>query len=102
MKNVSIRLHEGFIKEAERLSRFEMVDTSAILRESLERGLADVRIEIAIELFSKGKVSVSEAADIANLGVGEMMDELVKRGVKQEINIDDIRGSLERAMKTVK
>lgn len=102
MKNISIRLKEDLIKEAERLAKLKMVDKSAIIREALENGLADIRIEIAIEMFSKGKISTGEAAEIADLSVGEMMDMLAERGIKPGISKEDLKGSLERAMKIVK
>lgn len=102
MKNISIRLSEDFMKEAERLARLELVDKSTIIREALEKGFAEIKLKIAIEMFAKGKVSTSEAANIADLSIGEMMDELVKRGLKPNITKEDIKGSLERAMRIVK
>ena len=84
MENVSIRLRKGLIREA------------------LEKGLTKLKLEMAIEMFSEGKISTTEAAEIADLGVGEMMDELVKRGIRQEITKEDLEGSLKRAMKVVK
>lgn len=102
MRNVSIRLKENFMKEAERLAILEMVDKSIIIREALEKGFADIKLEIAIEMFSKGKMSTSESAEIASLSIGEMMDELVKRGIKPGITKEDIKGSLEMALKVVK
>ena len=65
MKNVSIRLNEDFLKEAELLAKLEMVDKSVIIREALEKGFAKLKLKIAIEMFGKGKVSTSEAAEIA-------------------------------------
>ncbi len=102
MKNVSVRLSEDFMKEAERLAKLERVDKSIIIRESLEKGLVDVRLNIAINMFSMGKTSTSEAAHIAGISVGEFMDELVKRGIKPGITADDIKGSLGTALKNVK
>lgn len=102
MKNISIRLKEDFMKEAEKLAKMEMVDKSAIIREALEKGFVEVKLEIALEMFSKGKASTSEAAKIADLSVGEMMDELVKRGIIPEITKEDLKGSLERALRFVK
>ncbi|MBI4639472.1 MAG: hypothetical protein HY731_02190 [Candidatus Tectomicrobia bacterium] len=67
MRNVSIRLREDFMEEAERLARLEMVDKSVIIREALERGFAEIKLRIAIEMFAKGKASTSEAADIAGV-----------------------------------
>ena len=102
MKSISIRLREDFMKEAQKLAQLEMVDKSTIMREALEKGFADIKLEIALENFSKGKVSTSEAAKIADLSIGEMMDEIVKRGLKQQLTMDDMKGSLERALKVVK
>lgn len=102
MKIVSIRLSEDFMKEAEKLAKLEMVDKSAIIREALEKGFAEVKLKVALEMFSRSKASTSEAAGIADLSVGEMMDELVKRGLKPNITKDDIKGSLEKALKIVK
>ena len=102
MKNVSIRLREDFMKEAEKLAELELVDKSVIIREALEWGFLDVKVKVAIEMFSKDKASTSEAAEIAGLSVGEMMDELVKRGIKPNITKEDMKASLERALKIVK
>ena len=102
MENVSIRMHKRFMKEAEKLARIAMVDKSTIIREALDKGFAGVRLKIATELFGEGKVSTSEAAEISGLSVGELMDEVVKRGLKLSITREDLAGSLERALKIVK
>lgn len=101
MKNVSIRLREDFMKEAEKLAKLELVDKSVIIREALEEGFIDVKLKIAIEMFAKGKASTGEAAEIADLSIGEMMDELVKRGIRPDIAKEDLKGSLEKALKNV-
>mgnify|MGYP001598017514 CR=1 FL=1 len=102
MKNISIRLKEDIMDEAEKLANLEMVDKSVIIREALEKGFAEVKLEIAIEMFGKDKVSTSEAAKIADLSIGEMMDELVKRGLRPKINKEDLEGNSKKALKVVK
>ena len=102
MKNVSIRLKEDFMKEAEKLARLALVDKSIIIREALEKGFAEIKLEKALELYVKGKISTSEASEIADLSIGEIMDEITSRGLKVAITKENIRGSLERALKIVK
>ena len=102
MKNISVRLNEEFVKEAQKLAELEMVDKSIIIREALKKGFEDIRLETALDMFRKGKASTSEAAEIAGLSIGEMMDEIVKRGLKSHITKEDFKGSLERAMKMIK
>lgn len=101
MRNVSIRVQGKLLKQVEALARLQAVDRSAVMREALERGLAAVRLKVALELFSTGKASTSEAAEIAGLAVGEMMDELARRGLRPEITPEDLRGDVERALKLV-
>lgn len=102
MKNISIRLSDAFLKESEKLAKLQMVDKSVIVREAVEKGFAEVRLKTAVELFSEGKASTSEAAEVAGLSVGELMDELVRRGVKPSITKEDLAGSLEKALKLMK
>ncbi len=102
MKNVSIRLQKEFMEEAEKLAKLEMVDKSTIIREALEKGFAEVKLKTAVELFSEGKASTSEAAEVAGLSVGELMDELVRRGIRPSITKEDLAGSLGKAIKTLK
>ena len=102
MKNISVRLTEEFVKEAQKLAELEMVDKSIIIREALEKGFEEIRLEAALDIFRKGKASTSEAAEIAGLSIGEMMDEIIKRGLKPNITKEDLKGSLEKALKAVK
>ena len=76
--------------------------TVTISEEKFNKGFADVKLKIAVELFTASKASTSEAAEISGLSVGELMDELVKRGIKPAITKEDLAGSLERALKIVK
>ena len=102
MKSISIRLREDVVKEAKKLAELTMVDKSIILREALEKGFAQVRLDIALEKFRQGKASTSEAAEISDLSIGEFMEEAVKRGVNQNITSDNIKDSLESALKIIK
>ena len=54
MENVSIRLQKSLMKDAERLARLAMVDKSTIIREALDKGFADVKLKVAVELFAGG------------------------------------------------
>lgn len=45
--------------------------------------------ELAVKLFSEGKITVSEAAEIAHLSLGEMMELLSARGIESNITLED-------------
>ena len=101
MKNVSVRLNKEILKEAEVLAKIEKVDTSVIIREALEKGFAEIKLKTALRLFTKGKISTSEAAKIADLSIGEMMDEIVKSGLKQDFLKENIKSDFKKALKVI-
>ena len=102
MKNVSIRLEKEYMEDAQKIAKLEKVDKSAVIREAIERGMAEVKLEAALDLFSKEKVSTGEASEIAGISVGEMMDEIVKRGLRPNITKEDVKDSLKNALKLIK
>ncbi len=102
MKNVSIRMDDAFLKDAERISRLGNTDKSLVMRKAFEKGMAGVKLETALELFATEKASTSEAAYIAGLGIGEFMEQAAKRGIRQALTPADLRGSLESALEAVK
>ena len=102
MQNISVRLEDNFMKEVGKLAKLERVDKSMLIREALEKGLTEIKLETALDLFCKGKTSTSEAADIANISVSEFMEESVKRGIKSGINIDDLNDTILTALKVVR
>lgn len=102
MKNISFRANEDIMREVEKLAKLEYTDKSLVLREALEMGLEEMKLKTALRLFAEGKASTSEAAEIADISVGEMMDKLTARGIKPDIDEADLKGSLETAMKKLR
>ena len=60
--------------------------------------IQDIEKELAIKLFSEGKTTISESAEIAELSVGEMMELLVDRGIKSKITLKDYEEGLSTAI----
>ncbi len=102
MKMFSLRASEDLLKEVDRLAKVSKVDKSLVLREALEKGFEKVRLETAIKLFSEERLTVSEAANLAGISVGEMMSELRKVGISSGITQEEIEGSLKLALDVIK
>lgn len=102
MKMFSLRASKDTLREAERLSRIAKVDKSLVLREALEKGLEKIRIETATKLFSEGKLSLTEAANTAGISAGEMMDKLREAGINSKITLEELKGTLDKALKVIK
>ncbi len=61
-----------------------------------------VKKQKAVDLYRDGKVSLSDAAKIADVNIYDMIDLLIKAGIKSDYSSEDMkkeRGILERLMK---
>ena len=67
-------------------------DEDEALREALSTWLAvkpQVRLEVAIEFFREGTVTLNRAAEIAGLNRWQFQDIVTQRGLKLEVEADD-------------
>lgn len=96
-RNVSVRLDEDLVREVDELAAMENIDRSQLLRYVFKQGLEQHRLELAITRYAQGELSVSEAADLAGVAVGEFMDKLVERGIQADLSITELEDSLENA-----
>jgi predicted HTH domain antitoxin len=63
----------------------------------LEDAVKRWKIEKAAKLYKEGRISLSEAAKIAELPIDEMITELVKRDVRSDLTAEEYRESLKEA-----
>ena len=101
LKNISIRVPNEIIEDSEELAGYEYTEKSMILRDALRIGIDELKKKIAIKLYTQEKVTISEAAAIANISVGEMMEILAKQGIRAHIKIEDISESLKNALEII-
>ncbi len=101
MKTVltTVRLPEKILKTLDERAKEERLDRTTVIREFLEEAIRNWKIEEVVKLYKEGKVSTSGAANRAGLSVGEMMEELVKRGVKSDLTVEEYKESLSTAFK---
>lgn len=95
MKVKTVRLREDKIQEIERIAEEEGKLVSEVLREVVERGLREYRIERAIDRHLKGLLSQGAAAEEAGLTIQEFHQELKKRGYTLRIDAELIEAELE-------
>lgn len=104
MRNVvtTVRLPEKIIKILDERAKKEHLDRTVILREFLEESIKIWKIKESVKLYKEGKISLSEAAKIAELSIDEMMDDLVKRGIRSDLTVEEYKESLDKAFKLFK
>lgn len=96
-RNVSVRLDDELVQQVDELADMENLDRSQLLRHVLQEGLEQYRLELAVKQYAENERTVSEAAVLAGVPVGEFMDKLVERGIQADLSVTDLEDSLEHA-----
>jgi predicted HTH domain antitoxin len=94
---VSARLPKDRIKQIEEIAQEEKVDKSSILERALEQYTREWALKKALELYRNGKITLSRAAEIADLSIWEIIDILKKRKVILQYDV----GDFEEDMRTI-
>jgi len=81
-KHVRARVPEDIYEAIETIREEEQTDRSSAIKQLLERGIEDWRIDIAVRRYGEGTVSIGRAAEIADVSIWRLLDPLEERGVE--------------------
>ncbi len=96
MKTISLRLDEKTLKKTREIADFEKLERSDALRQSIAVGLGVLSKRIAVEKYSSGSFSLSEAASFAGISAGEMVEFLAQKGIKANYSLKEAEESYNR------
>jgi predicted HTH domain antitoxin len=86
---ISARLPKDRIKLIEEIAQEEKIDKSSILERALEQYIREWALKKALELYRNGKITLSRAAEIADLSIWEIIDILEKRKIIIQYDVED-------------
>ncbi|GAA0514294.1 Uncharacterised protein family (UPF0175) [Halorubrum aquaticum] len=94
MGTISTRVPEDLESELEAYLESERLDRSTAVRKLLAEGLEDWRRERALDRFTAGEISLTRAADLADLSVWEFTH-LVEESDAAWVSSDHLETDLE-------
>lgn len=94
-ETVSVRIDKPELKEIEEISKLEKKTKSNVLREVLEKGIMEKKLDIALEKFRSNEATAWKAARIANIPLTKFMDILVQKGIDFHYGIKELREDFE-------
>ncbi|MFP3946767.1 MAG: UPF0175 family protein [Archaeoglobaceae archaeon] len=94
MKVKTIRLRDNRISEINSIAKEEGKQPSEVLRDLIEKGLKEYKIEKAIERYLGGSLSQGAAAEEAGLTLQEFHQELKKRGFTLRLDAELVEAEL--------
>lgn len=96
-----MEIPENLMDSLKKIRKYEPIEESLLIRQALQYGIRDIEKELAVKLFSEGKTTISESAEIAQISVGEMMELLSGRGIKSKITLKDYEEGLSTAVEAI-
>ena len=94
-ETVSVRIDKSELKEINDLSKIEKKTKSSVLREVLEKGLKEKKLELALEKFRNNEVTAWKAARMADIPLTIFMDILVQRGIDFHYGVKELKEDFE-------
>ena len=80
-KVTTVRLPEETVEELDELTRRLRRERSDIMREALQTGIGEMKLRLALELYSKGRISFGRTMEMTGLGYRELASKLKSRGI---------------------
>lgn len=102
MALISTRIPENIEKELIWYANKEKIGRTIALRKILEKGLEEIKLDHALDLYKKGRVTLWKAASIAGLSLWEMLDIVRERRIPMHYTLEDVEKDLEIVKKISK
>lgn len=90
MDFISFRSKNELRKAAEQLAKLEGRDRSDEYREIFAIGIAEKQKTLALDLYSKGRISMGKAKQIAGVSYWEFIDLMKERNVPLNLTAGDV------------
>lgn len=98
MPTISARLSEAEKAELDEVAELIADDRSTTIRKALEEGLETLRVRVAVQQYQTGDVSAAEAAQIADLSIGEWLDVARERNLTTQLEMADLELDADAAL----
>jgi len=98
MNVVNIRLEDELLAKLQKLTVLERTDRTSLIRSLLRRGAEEVLAEKALVLYSKGDLSLEQAAGLAGVTPWEMISMMVERGINHAGTAEELRLDAKRRL----
>ena len=102
MALISTRIPDDLKKELEWYAKKEKIGKAIALRKIIDVGLKEIRIEYALDLYKKGKITLWKAAQMAGMSLWEMLDIVRERRIPMRYTIEDVEKDLKIALEVSK
>jgi predicted HTH domain antitoxin len=93
---IGIRFDDDTLRKIDKVGKDEVLDRSSTIRKLVHLGYQNHLKEKAITQYKQEKITLSEAAKIAEVTLWEMEKLLIDNGYKSDYSIEELRLDVEK------
>lgn len=93
-KLISTRVPREVEADITKLAREKHTGKTLVLREVIIKGLAGLKLEYALDLYKKGKVTLWKAAQLSDVSLWEMMEIVKERKIPAQYGEKELKEDL--------
>jgi len=91
---IGVRFDDDTLKKIDLLGSEEALDRSTIVRKLVQEGYRAHMAERVLLKYAQGRITLSEAARLADMNLWEIRDHFVSHGLKSDYGVEDLRNDL--------
>ena len=92
---LSTRLAKEEASKIDELAANLGLDRGAVLKQLIRKGLKEIQIERALDAYRRGTITLSRAAEIAELTLRDILLRLPEESVELNYDVEELRRDLE-------
>lgn len=93
MKIMAARLDKESLEYLNKLGSMLKIDKSSLVRQLIHKGIEEDKKERAIELYSKGKLTLEGASKFAGIYIGDFMELMREKGIESNVTLEMVKKS---------
>ncbi|MBI3116346.1 MAG: UPF0175 family protein [Thaumarchaeota archaeon] len=95
-ERISFVVPKHLRKSIRELQELTGEDQSTLVRRLLDKGLAEVKMEIAVDAYIKGKTSLEKSSEMSGVSLWSFLDELRRRNVSLKYSLADAESEIQK------
>jgi predicted HTH domain antitoxin len=95
-ERISFVIPKHLRKSLRELQELTGDDQSTLLRKLVDKGLAEAKMDIAVERYIKERTSLEQSSSVAGVSLWRFLDELRQRNVSLKYSTADAESEIER------
>lgn len=91
LSSTTLRIEHNVLENVSKMAANLHLDRGTFLRQLIMQAYEEKLLELGIEDYKKGKITISELAEKSNKTIWEIMDVLKQRRVQSNLTLKDIK-----------